>query len=658
MEINNINNLTYFPVPPGIEKVKSQGIAPLTILTSATDTVTLSPVDEEQMKVYTRMEDLSLVQNKIAELTGFDTEKGNKLISIASELAHSLSDENWNKFVTNAMDAGDGLDTFLLSAGNLMNETLGADESLADFFEFTDRLATGDLSNFLAAVEDSPEELSNLLDTAAKLTDPELTSFLEAASFTKDDLGLFISEINDLIDLQNEPGTLSTYLQAAAKTGSNVMEFINATSEMKDVDQNRVANFVIHELDEEELDNFIQYIDMAGKNDIINLVDMAESLGEFDRKNLLTAAAGAQNHKKSFIQAVKDFSLKSPDDFSNFLTTAANAEQGLGVVIKSADQIDFGFTATLSVVDTVNFLNAVQFDDSMIDELGKIGSSLSGEDKHLFLYAAAIAETGLDDFLTDVEKLEEEELSKFLLEFANQGIGVEPGSDNDIDQDLPKMDSTVYMKAILDEKSYANFEKIASRLDEDQVEDFKEMVFDLKGDTRTDFMAAATAAGPETGNFLTMFDNLSHEDRENLLDISSGLSIKNREKFIQASVFSGEDVSKFITLAGELKNDDATGQALDDFLTVASENPQDVKGLVAFTEQLNKGQRKSFLSAAVNSDYQLGVLMDLGEKILEKAPVKFINTFNAVAEGKVNVPNLIEIYSKGIGNPAKNNNYY
>jgi len=653
MEVNNSNYWNYFSTSPAIENVRSQELSPLKILgpvTEPTDIVSISPIDEERMKAHIRMGDLSLVQNKISELTGFNTIKGHELNSIVNDLARSLTDENWNTFVTKAMDSGDELDTIILSAGNLMNEILGADESLKVFFEFTDRLSTKDLLNFLAAVENSLEELSNLLDTAARLNDPELTSFLEAASFAKEDLDLFNSKINEIIDLQKEPGSLSTYLQAAAKTGFNVMEFINATFDMKDADKNRVANFIIHELDEENLDNFIHYIDMAGKDDIIKLVDVASQLGELDLENLLTAAAGAQNHKKSFVKAVKDVLVKKPDEFSNFLTTAANAEQTIGVIIKLADEMDFEFTATLSVVDTVNFLNAVQFDNSIMDETGKIGRSLSGEDKHLFLYAAAIAETGLDGFLTKVSKLEDEDLSSFLLESANQGMQIVPESAD--------MDSMVYMKGILDEKNYADYKKIIPRLEKDTIEDFKEIIFDLKGDTRSNFMAAASSAGSETGKFIPMFESLSHEDRESLLGISSHLSVKNREKFIKSSVFSGGDISQFIFLSSELQNDDTTGQAFDDFLTTAFENPQDVKSLITFSEKLNKGQRKSFLSAAVHSDYQLVLLMDLGEKVLEKAPLKFINTFNAIAQGKVNVPSLLKSYSRETSSNKKWNNLY
>ena len=63
-------------------------------------------------------------------------------------------------------------------------------------------------------------------------------------------------------------------------------------------------------------------------------------------------------------------------------------------------------------------------------------------------------------------------------------------------------------------------------------------------------------------------------------------------------------------------DEDDSGQVMSDFLDAAEEaGPSQTKDMVAFAGSLNKGQRKSFLSAVANTRYPLSLMLETGRQV-------------------------------------------
>ncbi len=85
-------------------------------------------------------------------------------------------------------------------------------------------------------------------------------------------------------------------------------------------------------------------------------------------------------------------------EVSNYIATAANAEDKLDVLSRVTHKIDLSFTSGLSKVDTVNFLTAAEKSESDIAQFTDMADKLSSHDRSNLLYAAAHTDVNVSDF--------------------------------------------------------------------------------------------------------------------------------------------------------------------------------------------------------------------------------------------------------------------
>ncbi|MCP4024575.1 MAG: hypothetical protein GY729_22235, partial [Desulfobacteraceae bacterium] len=621
---------------PNINTPPTHPVGGSTLTPANTATKTQPP--SVTVTINQRFEGLIKINEMISESFG-NSYKGSGELRAAAKFYHDvLSDKDWDDFVSAALMSGEDIDTFLVTAKGIFGENGGSQENLSSFLTFSAGLLETDLNHFLETIENAPGELTTTMETASKLSQTALSHYLEAASFSEDDLDLFNERINDAIQKTENPDSLDNYLAAAVKAGSRVLDFVDATSFMKEAQRNQISDFVHTQIQGRDLDNFIEFISLAGKDAITRVSQYAVSMNEDDKTNLLKAAVNAAQIEDKFIQTLDRMAQNQPDKLSDFLTSATHSEMQMDTLLDMAGQIDFEFVSSLSVVDTVNYLEAAKSSGSTLEKLTQTASSLSGQEKSLFLYGAAKNVTDFDRFLTSVESMNGAERNSYLLGVANQ--------------DQENVDELIYMKGLLTSGNYKNFKSAAAQLNDDQLKEFTSATNNIDRQNRSDFLAATAAAKEVMTPFLAMFENLSHGDQTALLQISSDLGKENRSLFIQGALKSQSDVSNYIKLSEELKTSDGAGQMLNDFISasVHASNPDELSEMISFVEKLKKGQQKSFLSAASQERFNISQLIDLGEQILSyeqssdfflrKRSADFSDVFFSIAANAADVVGL------------------
>ncbi|WP_144686699.1 hypothetical protein, partial [Desulfobotulus alkaliphilus] len=125
---------------------------------------------------------------------------------------------------------------------------------------------------------------------------------------------------------------------------------------------------------------------------MVAIMDLSATLSYRDTSSLLLAVSHPKAEGQIGRLVEQVFTLQSAQskaDLSNFLTIAAHAEKNIGKLLDVAGEIDLSFTSTLSVVDTVNFLEAASMPDADIANLTRMGEGLFGQDRSNFFYAAS-----------------------------------------------------------------------------------------------------------------------------------------------------------------------------------------------------------------------------------------------------------------------------
>ncbi len=529
----------------------------------------------------------------------------------------TLSEEDWENFSTGAIKAGDDIDLFLLTANKIFGRSGGSEKDLSEFLEFSANLSKDNLNNFLHSSDDNFGEMFKTMEIASMLRqdDDALSAYLETANLSDKNLDKLNTPLHRLIQKTGTAG-LSGYLSAAAKAGNNVVDFVTATHGMKNATRDKIAVFVNQQLENEDLDNFVQFASFANEKSINEVIDFAQSLSGKEKSDFLKSISMAKGQVDQFMRTLGQFASDRPDDLSNFLTTAANAEKQLGAFLDVAESVDLKFTSSLSLVDTINFLEASKVPGTVMDDLTRIGRDLTGEDKSLFFYAAVKTKMTPDQFFNEVEGLNEEEKSVFLLKTANEGKETQ--------------DSNIYMKGVLSDTAYRNFKTAASHLEGYKAKRLEDAVLDLSPQDRVGFLEAATVAEEDTESFVFLFQNtLSYEAQKGFLDVSSDLSPEKKNVFVRNMVKAEGKAEKFIGFLQNFKEDDFTGHMVDNFLLTADQTKNSIglENLIDFSEKLTKGQKETFLLIASQQKFghDLPGLINMGEGILSN-PYRYETT--------------------------------
>lgn len=574
----------------------------------------------------------------------------NEYILLSRDLAGSFGsgEKDINAFTAFAAElSSENLQTFLKTYQDTPVTLTG--EAGQVFMDFAAGLSGDNMQNFMIAVHNSPGDLQNIIDIGSKLSKDDLSNYLAAVSSAGEDVSILTGQVDKILNHQQDANSvnLSSYLSAAAKTGTQAIEFIEATKSTSLETTNKIAHFINTELNtENDLNNFVSIINAESAESINTIIDVSSSLGGEDKSNLLDTASRAGGDIGQFVRNLSKFaqsdSARAANDFSNFLKTASKAEENLDILAKMSDQLDLAFTSELSAVDTVNFLDAAKAAGGQLKKLTDIGSNLSGSDRSNFFYAAAQTEEGLDHFVKQTNNLKGDDKSEFLLSSANK--------------DQKDNTQTAYMQGILTTKEYDNFQKSAEMISEEQVDDLVAITGDLKGDSRSSFLKTAALAGDNAGELTSTFTKLSIDEQKDFLDVAKGLGEQNLKKLIKATDNPDENFSDFISLAKELKQSDRSG--LEHFLSAAGDaSPEDLKGLIDIVNKLeiqqqqrdnifNVDMRHSFLLVASDAGHNLNGLIDMADKLSSMyQPSIFTDIFgSAEAATDKNLGAFIETY--------------
>lgn len=485
-----------------------------------------------------------------------------------------------------------------------------------EYHKFAAGLSKKDLGNFLKALKSDPDNLTDIMDTASRLSKDALSPYLEAAALAKGNFDEFNEHVNKMLDQERTSSSAFqyTYLSAAVKTGPEIIQFIHAVDNMSDVSLNKLSDFINNEIAGDDRDNFIEFFSFANHDELNTLMDTAKGMNKKNKRNLMVAASWAQNHTDTFIKHIS-----KKQNLTDFLAIAARSEKKLGTFMDLADTLDLKAIGTLSVVDTANFLNAASKPNVRSDELTRIGLQMEGEDKSYLFYAAANSDIDPDVLLSTVEELTGTELSNFLFKTANQK---ENGQDK-----------AIYMKGLLTKEQYNHFQDTASGLDKGQIVDLVEMTNEFSGQIRSDLLEAGAAADQAAGEFVSMFKTMSGETQKSYLTVAMQLDGELQENFVQASVKTRGNLSEFVQITQELIDYSMEwygGMApVHNFLSVAKEaNPNDLNGFILLMGQLDEKQKPAFLSTAANSSLGLTELLQLGNSALSLDVDRFVDIFS------------------------------
>ncbi len=325
---------------------------------------------------------------------------------------------------------------------------------------------------------------------------------------------------------------------------------------------------------------------------------LSANLNSQNKTNLLTIISHpqAQNNMNSFIETLTDFTdNKSTEDLSNFLATAANSEKNLGKLLDITSEVDLAFTSELSTVDTINFLQAATSSDADIHELTSTTQYLDGKDRSNFLYAAGNTIIDASALIKETENLKGNIKSDYLLQMANYGQNT--------------ISNTAYMKGVLTESEYQNFEATISNLEAYEVDDFISVLTEQKGEARSKFLNATNTADESADKFILKFSSLIEKDQGLLLDLSSTLGEEDRKNLTEAFINKKGDISDLMNIIKDIQGNDSTGIGVEHFLKAAGNaNSKDLDDLITITDKILT-QFDTILSSIENNG-NIGNFMD------------------------------------------------
>ncbi|WP_020586382.1 hypothetical protein [Desulfobacter curvatus] len=591
----------------------------VSISDSGTGAKTISMENIIEKRIY--LEESSQVWAAVTQNVGADSKAYDALSDLGIAFPDEMDQEEWKDLAKAAVNAGEKVDVLLDAAAEHGRQGKSIDD-LSQFLSFTADLSAEDLTDFLSAIEHDPGQAELMIDIANQLGDGLTGQYLKTASLNLDDLEDLNDELVRIMERDGKDTDLSSYFSLAAKAQDNGLVLLEAFDRMTESTQDRVSVFGNTRVAGQNLENFITFASFAGETAITKILNQSETLKDKNLQNMIKAASGAKGQMNGFLSALDRFSQKQSGTFSRFLSTAAKAEQALPAMLDNLEKIDVKFTATLSTVDTVNYLEAVDNAGNDTSRLNKVGDGLNGRDRSLLFYAIAQTKGDAGDLLDQVQALDGTERSEFLFQAANQ-------------ENAGPSDEDIYMKGILSDDSFKDYQTTRANLKSWQPDSLEQAIENIDAQSRDAFLEASAAAGEAGQSFLTKFDVLSFKDQNTLLEISQNLGEEERAQFVKGAVKAGEDAHNFLALTQKIMNEDDSGQVVSDFLDAAeAASPSQIKDMVAFVGSLNKGQRKSFLSAVANTQYSLSQLLETGKKV-RAASNQVQGVFNYISKGLI-----------------------
>jgi len=186
--------------------------------------------------------------------------------------------------------------------------------------------------------------------------------------------------------------------------------------------------------------------------------------------------------------------------------------------------------------------------------------------------------------------------------------------------DSGKASSVIYMKGLLTNSEYQNFEKTLTYLNSNQTDKLIDSINVQKGEDRSNLLKATSAANKNANAFISKFLTFSEKDQKKVIDLSSELSANNKENFIQALIVKEGDINELIDIVNNIKSNNKIANdrkiILDKFLSaVSTENPKNLENLIKIADQLLIKIPNNFIKEFDNismdlENFDIGSLVD------------------------------------------------
>ena len=539
-----------------------------------------------------------------------------------------MGQAEWKDLAKAAVNAGENVDVLLDAAAEYGRQGKSID-ALSEFLSFAADLSTEELADFLSALKDDPGQAEQMIGIAEKLGSGLTGLYLKTAGLNQGDLEDLNAELVRMMEKDGEDDDLASYFRLAVNAQDRGLDLLEAFGEMTTSTRDLVSTFGTTRLEDQNIENFITLVSFAEETAITEILNRFKTLKGEDLQNMVKTASNVQGRMPGFLSALDRFS--QTESFSQFLITAANAEHVLPALLDNLKKVDVNFSATLSTVDTVNYLEALDNVGDNANRLNRVREALEGRDRSLFFYAAAHIQGDAKNFLDRVNTLDGKEQSDFFLQAANR-------------ENPESVDQEIYLKGILSDDAFKDYQATRANLQDWQADSFIRTIENMESQSRGNFLKASAAAKETASSFLTMFDRLGFQDQNTLLEINRDLGTKERAQFVKAAVKSGEDVLSFMALTRKIMEEDDTGQVVSDFLDAAEKaGPAQLKDLTDFLGSLNKGGRKGFLSAVTQTHYSLSQLLETGKKI-QAGSHQIYGVFDSIAKGLISLEQAMTYY--------------
>ena len=587
----------------------------------------------------TNSNDSSLQNNSNTDTVSLNSQKtySTSVIQVTYETRNYISSASFR--------AGEHSDFFQESTSALWNN----DKLQYAYHEFASSLSNEDLDNFLTAMEQNPDNLTQFMDIASKLSDEALSPFLEGAALAGNEVDEFLASVNELLD--GEIGKFSSFqyafMSAGVSRGNDIMDFVRDVGEMSDQTLDDLADFAktISDISNDMNQNMDLFATVLGTCDEKNLQDfmhLASKGSSTDTTHLLTAASSLSNNDLDrFIQQANKYAGDTSTSLSNYLEVASDAQARLDTFMDISSDLDLSQITNLSSVDTVNFLDAAQRHPDNINELTQTGLELSGTNRSHFFFAAANAATNVETLMENAQSLSDQDLSSYLLIQANNGAYT--------------IDDTIFMTSVLTRDKYSDFKSTADNLDSRGLETLMDTTDSLSGLRRSQFLEAGAASQGRAGDFLTMFNSMSTATQSEYLDTSSRLSGENQENFVQASVNAKGELENYMEITNELLDEidyfpncnvEYQESTLGMFLSLSQKSDsEELQGFISLVGKLDtdsehatgnngfdnfskfNGLRSSFIRVAYTSGLEMADINQLGNQALTLGEDRFRDIF-------------------------------
>nr|WP_321402475.1 hypothetical protein [uncultured Desulfobacter sp.] len=426
--------------------------------------------------------------------------------------ADMLSGVSLTHFFETAAMAEDGLDNLL----SLTQETAG--RSRADFLRFTSGLDGQNVENFLLATQGEKENVSRLAATTSSLDGAEQEDFLTLAASAEPHLDRFVSMVEQLGE---SPGIRSDFLSTALLAEKNFNKVLNVAENLGQEQRADLFLFAA-DLDYVDLANFISAADAAPSH-ADELVETADGLIGRNQSYFLYAAA------------------QNPDHIEALSSMAQTLEGTL--------QSDFLYT---------------------IANIGKNSPEMVGE------------------FIATAQDLTETELTTFLASEKAAAEGEDPGLAQEY----------VYLNGVLGEDRMNTLMAAGA-----QSQDFNKFLKEFNGMTqvqRDTFLSVADTAGEEVlGTLMDVASSLDATQSETFLSYADTLGKTSLNDLILASAQALGGGQRFDTFEALLETAQSlnSGEAMD-FLNAAAISGKRLDSLIDITNELKGSVKTEFLSVA------------------------------------------------------------